>query len=151
MYFTTNKNSRLIYYKRTGNALSNNPIGLAAYLHEKFLKALPGHHPDPILDDIMIYYLTNSITTSARLYAEANTVKSYAHNIHRVPTYVPTGVTRFIRDFGHCIDWQLRDKYPNLVHSTWQTKGGHFAALEVPDILYKDFIQFVHTVYKKKN
>lgn len=132
-----------------GIALSNNPVGLAAYLYEKFVRALPNHSPDPILDDIMIYYLTNSITTTCRLYGEALTTKQNGYNMMRVPVKVPVGVTRFINDLGHSLDWQLKDKYPYIIHSTWHMQGGHFAALEVPNMLYDDFVMFVKKLMSK--
>lgn len=132
-----------------GIALSNNPVGLAAYLYEKFVRALPHNSPDPILDDIMIYYLTNSITTTCRLYSEILTTKQNGYKMMRVPVQVPVGVARFVNDLGHSLDWQLKDKYPNIIHSTWHMQGGHFAALEVPHLLYDDFITFVKKLMSK--
>lgn len=84
--------------------------------------------------------------TSVRLYAESYTKKHLSYNMIRVPTSVPTGCARFKHDFGHALDWQLRDKFTNLVHSTFHKEGGHFAALEVPELLYKDFMKFIRTV-----
>lgn len=126
----------------TGAVLTS-PTALAAYLQEKFISALPDHDIDAMLDNIMIYYLTNSFTTGARLYAEDVSAAQAALELWRVPTPVPTGCVRFRNDIGQSLDWQLRDKYPNLVHSTWYTEGGHFAALEVPDLLYADLVAFV--------
>lgn len=91
----------------------------------------------------MIYYLTNSITTAVRLYAEAMTSGQTELGLPRVPTTVPTACARFVNDIMHSTDWQLKDKYPNLLQSTWHEEGGHFAAMEVPDLLYDDFIDFV--------
>lgn len=143
-----------------GVALTNNPIGLAAYILEKFASWT---HPDykgltdggldsrkdlhdAILDNVMIYYLTNSITTSMRLYAESFTRKQRDYQLERVPTDVPTGCARFKNDIMHSFDWQLRDKYRNLIHSTYYRKGGHFIALENPELLFKDFTEFVKKV-----
>lgn len=91
----------------------------------------------------MIYYLTNSITTSVRLYAEAFGREHQALKMERVPVTVPAGCARFKHDLAHSFDWQLSGKYPKLVHSTYHRNGGHFAAMELPDVLYNDFIQFV--------
>ncbi|KAJ6642889.1 Juvenile hormone epoxide hydrolase 1 [Pseudolycoriella hygida] len=145
-----------------GAALTNNPIGLAAYILEKFATWT---HPkdqslvhggldtrkdlqDAILDNIMIYYLTNSITTSMRLYAESFSLKQRANQLDRVPTAIPTGCARFKNDLIHLLDWQLQDKYHNLIHSTFHEKGGHFIAMEAPSVLYQDFINFVKKVEK---
>lgn len=119
---------------------------MAAFVHEKFARALPGHNMDALVDNIMTYYLPNAYTTSARLYAELMSKRQSNYEMMRVPTSVPTGCVRFKNDIGHMIDWQLRDKYTNLIHSTWYEVGGHFAALEVPELLYNDFIQFVRKI-----
>lgn len=119
------------------------PIALAAFIQEKFNSVIPDHDIDALLDNIMIYYLTNSFTTSARLYADDLTPAQIALDLWRVPTTVPTGCTRFLKDIGQSTDWQLRDKYPNLVHSTWHAEGGHFAAMETPNVLYEDLVEFV--------
>lgn len=103
---------------------------------------------DAFLDNIMIYYLTNSITTSVRLYSEAFTARQRSYGLDMVPTNVPTGCARFKHDLAHLFDWQLKDKFPNLIHSTHHTVGGHFAALEQPDLLFKDFAEFVKKVRK---
>lgn len=146
-----------------GTALSHNPIGLAAYILEKFSTWTdPAYRKlqhggwdvfdqkfrDAILDNIMIYHLTNSITTSVRLYSEAFTYQQMGYGLDRVPTSVPFGCARFIHDLSHAFDWQLQDKYLNLVHSTYHEVGGHFAAMEQANLLFKDFSDFVRTVRK---
>lgn len=98
---------------------------------------------DALFDNLMIYYLSNSITTSQRLYAEAMTKRHLGMQLERVPTTVPTGCARFKNDLAHSFDWQLASKYPNLIQSTWYRHGGHFSAMQLPDVLYNDFIQFV--------
>lgn len=136
--------------------MSNNPVGLAAYILEKFSTwtvtnyrdtddgGLDKHYTkDALFDNLMYYYLPNSITTSFRLYSEFATKRHFGLNINRVVTEVPTGCARFRYDLAHETDWQLSSKFKNLVHSTWHKKGGHFIALESPDVLYNDFIQFV--------
>lgn len=115
-----------------GIALTKNPVGLAAYILEKVITLYPDYNIDAILDNIMIYYLTNSATTSARIYAEAMTKSQLSYEMNRVETNVPTACARFVNDIMHCLDWQLTDKYTNLVQSTYHKTGGHFAALEVP-------------------
>lgn len=114
------------------------------------MAAYPTHDLDAILDNIMIYYLTNSAHTSGRIYAEFISDHQSAYELQRVPVTVPAACARFRRDISHSLDWQLRDKYVNLVQSTWYLEGGHFAAMEVPDVLYKDFVQFVDKLNLKK-
>lgn len=139
-----------------GAALAHNPVGLAAYILEKFSTWTDKNNrdakdggldkafaKDALFDNLMIYYLTNSITTSVRLYAEAFAREHQSLKMERVPVTVPVGCARFKHDLAHSFDWQLSGKYPKLVHSTYHRNGGHFAAMELPDVLYNDFIQFV--------
>lgn len=139
-----------------GTALTDNPIGLAAYVLEKF--AVGTDHSfrsredggltqyytlDQLLHNLMFYTLGNAILTSQRLYAESFSGQGMRHQLDRVRTHVPTGCTRFRYDIGHTIDWALQEKFTNLIHSTYHTNGGHFAALQLPDVLAKDFMSFV--------
>lgn len=103
---------------------------------------------DAILDNIMVYYLTRSITTSGRLYAEAFAPERLLQRLDSVPTAVPTGCARFKHDIMHALDWQLEDKYTNIVHSTYHQKGGHFIAMEQPEVLFKDFAKFVRKLQR---
>lgn len=130
--------------------MTGNPVGLAAYYYEKYTSVFPDHDVDAILDIVMIYYLTNSAHTAGRIYAEAFSDHQEALGIARVPVTVPVACARFRRDISHMLDWQLSNKYVNLVQSTWHMEGGHFAAMEVPEALYKDFVQFVGKLNLKK-
>jgi len=126
-----------------GNALIGHPIGLAAYILEIFISVLDTIEIDAIFDNLMIYYMNDIFTTSARIYSEAMAPAELSRRMNEVPTHVPTACARFYTDINHLIDWQLEDKYRNLIQSTYYNIGGHFAAFEVPDILCNDFIQFV--------
>ncbi|XP_075168336.1 juvenile hormone epoxide hydrolase 1-like [Haematobia irritans] len=139
-----------------GSVLSHNAIGLAAYILEKFSSwtnnefkhlndgGLTKHYTlDSLLDNIMIYYITNSITTSQRLYAE-NVSKSFLGNdLERVAVKAPAGCAHFLHDLDHHTDYQLKSKFINLIHTTYYEDGGHFVAMEVPRMLYEDIIQFI--------
>lgn len=138
----------LFFSHISGVALTDNPIGLAAYILEKFTNIFDRVSIDALIDNLMIYYVSNSIGTSVRIYAESYSTNQLSYNFGRVPTPVPTGCTRFKEDIGHSLDWQLRDKFKNLIHSTFHDEGSHFAALETPNLLYKDFLEFVDKVQK---
>lgn len=94
----------------------------------------------------MVYYLTNSITTSQRLYKEWHSGRELAYNMDRVQVKIPTGCARFKNDLLHQIDSVLQDKFSHLVHTTYHMEGGHFAALQVPEVFYKDLMIFVKIV-----
>jgi len=139
-----------------GSALAHNPVGLAAYILEKFSTWTNKEYKtlqdggltkrfsyDQLLDNIMVYYVTNSITTSVRLYAETMNSTQMGLNIDNVPVQAPAGCTRFLHELTHSPDSVLANRFPNLVHSTHHNEGGHFPAFEVPQQLYNDFAAFV--------
>lgn len=142
-----------------GTTLVGNPVGLAAYILEKFstwtnsaYRALPDgglekyFTLDSLLDNIMIYYLTDSITTSQRFYYEAFSEREVAIDLDRIPTKVPVACAKFRNELWHTLDWAMKDHFTNLVQSNHFEDGGHFAAMQLPDILYKDLVQFVEKV-----
>lgn len=144
-----------------GTALLGNPVGLAAYIVEKFSTwTNPAYRNlqdgglekyftlDALLDNIMIYYLTDSITTSQRIYAEAFTSTELKKEIDRIQTSVPAACAKFRHELFQQIDWVLRDHFTNLVQSNHFSDGGHFAAMQLPDVLYKDFVQFISSLRK---
>ncbi|KAL9705831.1 hypothetical protein quinque_009349 [Culex quinquefasciatus] len=146
-----------------GAALTGNPVGLAAYILEKFST---GTNPsfrfledgglekyfslDALLDHIMIYYLTDSVTTSTRLYVEAFNIRELMH-YDRTPTVVPAGCAKFRYEIYQQTDWALKDHLRNLIQNNHYPDGGHFAALQMPDVLYGDIVQFVNRLYRRED
>jgi juvenile hormone epoxide hydrolase len=139
-----------------GTGLSDTPIGLAAYILEKFstwtdpaFRQLPDggldkhFTKDALLDNVMIYYLSNSILTSMRLYAEAFATNAFDNDLFRVPVDAPVACAKFKNDLAHELDWALHDKYKNLVQVNHYDNGGHFAAMQLPDVMYADIVSFV--------
>ncbi|XP_053672901.1 juvenile hormone epoxide hydrolase 2-like [Anopheles nili] len=139
-----------------GSVLQGNPIGLAAYIIEKFSTwTNPAYRNladgglekyftlDALLDNIMIYYLTDSITTSQRIYAEAFAADEMKKEVDRIPTTVPAACAKFRYELLQQIDWVLKDHFTNLVQSNHFDDGGHFAAMQLPEVLYKDVVKFV--------
>lgn len=131
-----------------GNALQNDPVGQAAYILEKFLGS--NITDEKLIDNLMTYVATDRFTTSVRLYKETFGRNSDLMKVNRVPTNVPTGCARFENDLPASLDWQLRDKFTNLIHSTYHLNAGHFASLEVPNVLYNDFKDFAVKIFKNK-
>ena len=56
----------------------------------------------------------------------------------RWPVKVPTACAKFINEISYTPDTVLRDKYHDLVQITNYDDGGHFAAMEMPEVLAKD-------------
>ncbi|ETN62699.1 epoxide hydrolase [Anopheles darlingi] len=147
-----------------GAALVGNPVGLAAYILEKFstwtnkaFRSLPDggleryFTLDALLDNVMIYYLTDSITTSQRLYAEAFSANDlFSGELEHMPTTVPTACAKFRYDVLNTIDWALQGHYVNLIQSNHYEDGGHFPAMQLPETVYRDINQFVRKVEQQK-
>ncbi|XP_076173256.1 juvenile hormone epoxide hydrolase 1 [Ptiloglossa arizonensis] len=146
-----------------GAALSNSPDGLAAYILEKFStwtnKAyrerddgglLEKFTLDEILDNIMIYWVTNSITTSARLYAENFNMAYKALNIEELPIKVPTACAAFPEELLVSPKFILKSRYPNIIQYNFLPRGGHFAAFEEPRLMSDDIFSFVKKTEEMK-
>ncbi|XP_062546810.1 juvenile hormone epoxide hydrolase-like [Armigeres subalbatus] len=146
-----------------GAVLTGNPIGLVAYILEKFSTwTNPNYRKlsdgglekyfslDALLDNVMIYYLTDSITTSQRLYAETFNIKELSREWDRIPTQVPAACAKFRHELFIQTDWALRDHFWNLIQSNHFDDGGHFVAMQLPDVLYRDIVQFVNRLYRRE-
>lgn len=120
-----------------GFALADSPAGQAAWIYEKFQSktdndglAEDALSLDDMLDAISLYWFTNSAASSARIYWE-NSSGSLAG-----PTLtLPVAVTVFPRDVPLLPRSWIEDTYADLIHYGEAAKGGHFAALEQPEIL----------------
>ncbi|KAJ8708736.1 hypothetical protein PYW08_010118 [Mythimna loreyi] len=136
-----------------GVALSDSPAGLAAYILEKFStwtnldnrKASDGallqkFSLTHLLDNVMIYWATNTITSSMRHYVEGYNQLSLTD---RIPTKVPTWGIKFKHELVFQPDSILKLKYTNYLHSSVVEDGGHFAAMELPDVLADDIFDAV--------
>lgn len=128
--------------------LTDSPVGLASWMVEKFNSWSDGgiekaFTKDEILTNISIYYFTDTIATALRTYAE-NTRAIYATGMPKPPAKieVPTAVASFPADTIPVIeDWAKRNA--TVVRFTTMPKGGHFAALEQPELFAKDIIASV--------
>jgi len=142
-----------------GVALSNSPTGLAAYILEKFSVwtnaewmykedggLLPYFELDELLDNVMIYWVTNSITPSMRLYAESIGPRTMSMGLDSVPVTIPSACFNTPNELAFTPEFALKDKFRDLVRYTNSEKGGHFTAFEVPELLAKDIIAFVKQV-----
>lgn len=123
-----------------GIALADSPAGQAAWIYDKFQSKTDNHglaedalSTDDILDAISLYWYTNSAASSARIYWE-NKSSGFAGP----KLTVPVAVTVFPRDIPLFPRSWIEDTYTNLIHYGEADKGGHFAALEQPDILIRE-------------
>jgi pimeloyl-ACP methyl ester carboxylesterase len=119
-----------------GYGLADSPVGQAMWIYEKFQgwtdnKGYPEEaiSVDHMLDDITLYWFTNTAASSARLYYE-----SFRRDFIRMPLELPVAISIFKGDmFTPPKVWGERT-YSKLFYWNDVPKGGHFAALEQPEL-----------------
>jgi pimeloyl-ACP methyl ester carboxylesterase len=132
-----------------GYSLADSPSGLAAWMldhdadaYEKISRAFVdgndsgGLTRDRILDNITLYWLTNTATSAARMYWESARATAAAAAGRQAPPEVslPVAFTVFPGEiFQAPRSWADR-VYPNLIYFNEVDKGGHFAAWEEPQL-----------------
>ncbi|GGX84442.1 epoxide hydrolase family protein [Streptomyces minutiscleroticus] len=125
-------------------ALADSPVGLAAFLldHdaaslELISRAFAGHAEgltrDDVLDNVTLFWLTNTALSAARLYAENKDPFFVVRGVS-----VPAAVSVFPDELYQAPRSWAEQAYPNLVHYRRLGKGGHFAAWEQPDLLVRE-------------
>ncbi|MDP2126385.1 MAG: epoxide hydrolase [Pseudohongiella sp.] len=129
-----------------GVGLNDSPAGLAAWIVEKFhgWSDLPSGDPeekftkDEMLTNISVYWFTQSITSSARIYFE-NRAVPMTEPLGFVT--VPTAGAIFPKEIYLTPRLWAEQSY-NIVRWTEMPQGGHFAALEEPELLLTDIRAF---------
>ena len=129
-----------------GYGLADSPMGQAAWIVEKFWSWTDhdGHPEDVIdrttlLDNVATYWLTNSATSSARLYWES------FHDLDVRPVTVPTGVSVYPKEIFRPSRRWLEPRFTDLRHYGEPARGGHFAALEQPG----SFVDEVRATFRR--
>jgi pimeloyl-ACP methyl ester carboxylesterase len=123
--------------------LSDSPVGQLAWILEKFWEWTDPGHPlpedavdlDHLLTDVCIYWFTNTSAPSANLYYENRVAAGEPVE----PSGVPTGIALFPTDPSIR---RVSEREHRIVHWSEFSRGGHFAALEAPDLLVDDIRAF---------
>jgi pimeloyl-ACP methyl ester carboxylesterase len=127
-----------------GYGANDSPVGLAAWLlvHPGFAQwgygADPRQSPnrDDVLDDITLYWLTNSATSAGRLYwengARGSVIVAAAQKTEEIS--LPVAITVFPDDVYRAPETWARRAYRNLIYFHEVDRGGHFAAWEQPEL-----------------
>jgi epoxide hydrolase len=130
-----------------GYALADSPTGQAAWILEKFWAwtDCDGHPEnilsrDELLDNVMIYWVTNSAASSARLYWESFGKARAARVI------VPVGVAVYPKEIIPPVKAWMESTFPNIVHWSEQLRGGHFAAFEQPELFVADLRAYLQAL-----
>jgi pimeloyl-ACP methyl ester carboxylesterase len=127
-----------------GYSLSATPIGLAAWLldhdphsYDQLARAIDGHPDgeltrDEYLDNITLYWLTNTGTSAARLYWEN------ARIVYKGEVSVPAAFTVFPGELWQAPRSWVENAFKNLIYYHEVEKGGHFAAWEQPQLFAEE-------------
>jgi pimeloyl-ACP methyl ester carboxylesterase len=125
-----------------GYGLSDSPTGQLAWIAEKFGEWTDGGlgavDRDQMLTNISVYWLTRTAGSSARLYYEAARSRSSGAP---VPSTAPTGVAVFPAEIAPPVR-PIAEQTNHIVHWSEFDRGGHFAAMEEPDLLIGDVREF---------
>jgi len=123
-----------------GFALADSPAGQAAWIYEKFQSKTDNNglaedaiSTDDMLDAISLYWFTNSAASSARIYWENS-----SGSLAGPKLTLPVAVTVFPRDIPLLPRTWIEDTYTDLIHYGEAERGGHFAALEQPEIMINE-------------
>ncbi|WP_410811132.1 epoxide hydrolase family protein [Micromonospora sp. 067-2] len=129
---------------QTLTGLADSPVGLASFLLDHDAKSLhlisqvfegatAGLTRDDILDNISLYWLTNTAISASRLYAENKLSFFAAKGVN-----VPVAVSVFPDELYEAPQSWAEQAYPNLVYYNKLDTGGHFAAWEQPKIFSEE-------------
>jgi hypothetical protein len=128
--------------------IADSPVGLAAWMldhdarsYDLIARVFAGEREgltrDDVLDNITMYWLTNTAISSARLYWD-NAITSKAGFFDVKGVTLPMVVTVFPDEiYAAPRSWAER-AYPNMMYYSRHDKGGHFAAWEQPQYLTED-------------
>ena len=131
-------------------AMMDSPVGVAAWIIEKMrgwsdikdgdIESV--YSKDILLSNIMIYLVTKTFNTSTWIYYGRREEGGRTLPKEHLPLKVPTAVALFPKEY---LEWAPRsyvERIYNIKQWTEMPKGGHFAALEQPDLLIKDIKDF---------
>lgn len=130
-----------------GYGLADSPVGQMAWIVEKFWRWTDNNgHPedsigrDQLLDNVMMYWLTNSAASSARLYWESFS------NFGAGQVDIPMGGSVFPKEIIRTSRRWAANGYSNITWWNELDRGGHFAAFEVPELFVSEVRSFFATI-----
>jgi pimeloyl-ACP methyl ester carboxylesterase len=125
--------------------IADSPVGLAAWMidhdirsHLMIARAFSGKTegltPDDILENVTLYWLTNTAISSARLYWDTTQVSTGGGFFDVRGVKIPVAVSVFPDEIYAAPQSWAERAYPKLIHYNKLDKGGHFAAWEQPEL-----------------
>jgi pimeloyl-ACP methyl ester carboxylesterase len=129
-----------------GYGLTDSPAGLAGWIVEKFLVWTDNNGSpddavtrDQLLTNLTLYWVTKTINSSVRLYCESQRTDRFGPTGEYIT--VPTAAAVFPKEMFRIPEAYAKSRF-NLVRYNRFDRGGHFAALEEPDLLVQDVAEF---------
>jgi pimeloyl-ACP methyl ester carboxylesterase len=125
-------------------ALTDSPVGQLAWIAERFAEwtdPTSSIDVDQLLTDVAVYWFTRTAGTSAQLYWETR----HSAGSREWSRDVPTGVAVFPYELVPPTRRVLSEAV-HLVHWSEFDRGGHFPAMEVPELLVGDLRAFLRSV-----
>ena len=136
-------------------SMMDSPVGIAAWILEKMYfwsdlknKDLESvYTKDILLSNIMIYVLTKTFNTATWIYygRREEGGRYFPKNFKKIQ--IPTGIAMFPAEMSTWPPRSYLDRMFNVVQLTTMSKGGHFAAMEQPDLLIQDIVKFSKLVH----
>lgn len=130
--------------------LNDSPTALAAWILSFTNAGAPPEEIEPafggrdaLLTNIMIYWVTQTVATSVRMY-KADAIAQWGGAQPLQKSNVPAGVSVFPREAQFPKEWA--DRFVNVVNFNKMKEGGHFAALEVPDAFAGELRTFFYSI-----
>ena len=135
-------------------AMMDSPVGIAAWILEKFNSwsdttgddVESAHSKDVLLTNIMVYIVTRTFNTASWIYYGRREEGGRLFDTDGKRVEVPTACALFPKEL---LSWPPRsyvERIANVQRWTEMPRGGHFAALEVPDLLLNDIRAFARTL-----
>lgn len=131
-----------------GYALSDSPVGLAAWIYAMFQDVGGSHDQhgdaeavftlDEMVDAVMMYWIPGAAASAARMYWETNRAGWAAPGSPEEPLTVPVGLSIMPGEYVRRSRRWAERRYARLVHFSEVERGGHFALLEQPELLVAD-------------
>lgn len=134
-----------------GYALADSPVGQAMWIYEKF-QAWTDNRGNPedvlsmdaMLDDITLYWLTNTGASSARIYWQNSQGKPAGFSAGRIE--LPMAATIFPKEIYRAPKAWAQALWPNMIYWNEVDRGGHFAAFEQPRLFADEMRKAFRTV-----
>ena len=135
-------------------AMMDSPVGVAAWIIEKMrgwsdiknndIESV--YYKDTLLSNVMVYLVTKTFNTASWIYYGRREEGGRPLPKEGLPIKIPTAVALFPKEY---LEWAPRsyvERIYNIQRWTEMPKGGHFAALEQPDLLVKDIRDFAKSL-----